>query len=385
MDTLPVGTHFEDRTIGHAHQANGSTEVTSRSDISYVAHNPNTQPKRALCVLIPAKDEALVIGKTIESIFSAGVSETDIYLIDDGSLDSTGLIALQFGINVLRNTVNLGKAMGVRAAAEHFGLTHAYAYIAMMDADTLVHKDYFQAVMDTFKANPSAAAVCGRPQSRPHNWITAYRCWEYYMTHFVYRGGQSNMGVIMVAPGCAATYRSDVFARLDWNNDTRVEDMDVTIQVHRHKMGQIIYAPRAVVYTQDPRTIRDFAKQILRWHSGTWQVGTKYRMLSGCSNIDLEFKLLMGEGLIFSMIFLAAPLWSVIWPTATVMALVVDALVIMAVSLAAAISDKRADVFLYSPLFIFLRIIYCSVFLYSFWNVIVRKQKMQGWLAVQRY
>jgi len=337
-----------------------------------------------LCVLIPAKDEELVIGTTIESILSAGMAAKDVYLVDDGSSDNTGLIARSLGVDVLRNAVNVGKALSVQAATKHFDLVNRYKYIAMMDADTLVNRDYFVAVLNRFMANPTAAAVCGRPESRPHNWITAYRCWEYYMTHCVYRGGQSNMGVIMVAPGCAATYRSHTFAQLDWNNDTRVEDMDVTIQVHRKALGRILYEPKAIVYTQDPSSIRDFVKQILRWHGGTWQVGRKYKMLSGVSKIDWEFKLLMGEGLIFSIVFLASPIWTVLWPRAA-LALVIDAILIIAVSLAAAISDNRKDVFLYSPMFLFLRIIYCSIFVYSFWNVIIRKNHLQGWLSVKRY
>ncbi len=336
-----------------------------------------------ICVLLPAKDESPVIRQTINSILAAGLSPEDIYLVDDGSSDNTGAMALSYGVNVLRSPVNVGKATSVKTALWYFNLAKEYQYIAMMDADTLVDKDYFTAVRNKF-TSPDIAVVCGRPLSWRHNWITAYRCWEYYLTHFIYRGGQSNMGVIMVAPGCAATYRSDVFVQLDWSNDTRVEDMDATIQVHRKKLGAICYEPKAVVYTQDPNTIQDFIKQIRRWHGGTWQVVKKYKMFSGTSKIDWEFKLMMGEGVLFSLLFLAAPLWTVLWP-GMVIILVLDVALIVATAAAAAIGDRRIDVLLYSPLFIFLRIIYCSIFLYTFWNVIVQRKQLHGWLKVKRY
>ena len=89
-----------------------------------------------------------------------------------------------------------------------------------------------------------------------------------------------------------------------WSSDTIVEDMDCTIQVHRKKLGRIIYQKRAIVSTQDPRTIRDYIKQMYRWHSGAWQVGLKYEMLTGLNKIDLEYKLLMGEGIVFATLFL---------------------------------------------------------------------------------
>ena len=160
------------------------------------------------------------------------------------------------------------------------------------------------------------AVVCGRAKSTPHNWLTAYRCLAYWISHSVYKDGQSNMGVITVTPGCAAAFRSDAFAQLEWNSDTIVEDMDCTIQVHRKKLGKIIYQKRAVVSTQDPRTIRDYTKQMYRWHTGAWQVGMKYGMLTGLSKIDLEYKLLMGEGVIFATLFLLLPVWLVIFPQA---------------------------------------------------------------------
>lgn len=339
----------------------------------------------SICVLIPAKDERLVIGATIKSILGAGMSVKDIYVVDDGSSDGTGDIARSLGVSVLRNEVNVGKALSVKAAVKHFDLTNRYKFISMMDSDTLTHREYFSAMEAKFASNPTPAVVCGHPQSRPHNWVTAYRCFEYFMTHFVFRGGQANMGVVLVAPGCAATYRSDVFAKLDWSNDTRVEDMDVTIQVHRKHLGRIVYAPKAIVYTQDPQTVTDFTKQILRWHGGTWQVGKKYKMLQGLQRVDWEYKFMMIEGIIISAIFLSLPLWAIFWPKAIEAGLLMDFGILFVTSLAAAITDKRWDVLLCSPAFLLMRMIYCFVFLYAFVSVMLLKRPMHGWLSVKRY
>src|SRR5438132_5552944 len=94
----------------------------------------------------------------------------------------------------------------------------------------------------------------------PHNSLTAYRCLAYWMSHAIYKSGQNNMGVITVTPGCASSFRSDAFSQLDWNTDTIVEDMDCTIQIHRKKLGKIIFQREAIVSTQDPRTLRDYVK-----------------------------------------------------------------------------------------------------------------------------
>jgi len=65
---------------------------------------------KRLCVLLPAKDEAVGIAKTLKSILRAGVLPCDIYVIDDGSRDGTGDIARSFNVNVVTNPKNIGKA-----------------------------------------------------------------------------------------------------------------------------------------------------------------------------------------------------------------------------------------------------------------------------------
>jgi biofilm PGA synthesis N-glycosyltransferase PgaC len=337
-----------------------------------------------LCVLLPAKDECLGISKTLKSILRAHITPRDIYVIDDGSSDGTGDIAHSYGVNVIRNPKNIGKAMALSRGAREFGLVDRYDYICLMDADTEVCQGYFDVVKRAF-SDPSVAAVCGRAKSTPHNWLTAYRCLAYWMSHAIYKGGQSNMGVITVTPGCASSFRAGVFSCLDWNTDTIVEDMDCTIQIHRKKLGRILYQRDAVVSTQDPRTLRDYIKQIYRWDTGTWQVGQKYSMVFGLNKIDWEYKLLMGEGLIFSALYLLLPVVLLVRPIVAIYGASLDFLVLVVLAFVCAIRERRTDVILALPSYEVLRFVDCSVFLYSFWKTVIRRKQVRGWFAVKRY
>jgi biofilm PGA synthesis N-glycosyltransferase PgaC len=334
--------------------------------------------------MLPAKDEAVGIGRTLRSILRAGLLPADVYVIDDGSSDGTGEIARSFSVNVARNEKNIGKAHSLARLASASDLVRRYDYVCLMDADTQVSENYFQSVRESL-GEPDVAVVCGRAKSTPHNWLTAYRCLAYWISHAVYKDGQSNMGVITVTPGCAAAFRSDAFAQLDWSNDTIVEDMDCTIQVHRKKLGKIVYQKHAVVSTQDPRTLRDYVKQMYRWHTGAWQVGRKYGMLTGLSKIDLEYKLLMGEGVIFATLFLLLPVWLLFFPRLAFYGVGMDMIVLVILSMICAVCDRRTDVFIYSPMYPLLRFVDCSVFLYSFWKVVVQKKQVRSWFAVKRY
>lgn len=339
---------------------------------------------KRLCVVLPAKDERLGIHKSLKSILNAGVLPLDVYVIDDGSSDGTGDIARSLDVNVLRNPKNIGKANSLAKIASAWDLTRRYDYICLMDADTEVCNSYFRVIRQTFR-DPQVATVCGRAKSAPHNWLTAYRCLAYWMSHSVYKAGQSNMGVITVTPGCASSFRADVFGQLEWTHDTIVEDMDCTIQIHRKKLGKIVYQPQAIVSTQDPRTLRDYVKQMYRWHTGAWQVGQKYAMLTGLSKIDWEYKLLMGEGLCFAILLVSFPLWLSLYPRFALYAVGADLAALMMLSLVCSISDSRADVFISSPLYGLMRFVDCSVLLYTFWKVVIRKKRVSGWFAVKRY
>src|ERR1700746_97566 len=110
----------------------------------------------SLCVLIPARNEAIGIGVTIKKLLEAGLAASDIYVIDDGSTDGTGDIALGMGANVLRNEKNLGKATAVRKATTHFSLEQRYDFLSLMDADTRVNSVYFETLEARFLGQPHA-------------------------------------------------------------------------------------------------------------------------------------------------------------------------------------------------------------------------------------
>jgi poly-beta-1,6-N-acetyl-D-glucosamine synthase len=346
------------------------------------------QPVSALrmCVVIPAKDERLGIGKTVRSVLAAGAPSEDVYVIDDGSRDDTGDIARSCGVNVMRNETNIGKAGSIQRVACTWNLTENYDVVCLMDADTEVSRNYFQACTAAF-SDPKVAAVCGRALSVPHNWLTAYRSLAYWISHAIYKGGQSVLGVVTVVPGCAASFRASVFAQLEWSKDTLVEDMDCTIQIHRKRLGKIVYQPEAHVFTQDPSNLHGYIKQMYRWDVGAWQVGRKYGMTAGLSRsrIDLEYKLLMGEGTLFATLIMLTPLWLVLFPLWVGRLVVGEIAFQVLLATTCAFCDRRTDVLVSCLVFPFIRLVDCGVFLTAFWCVMVRRQQIHTWFAVKRY
>ncbi|HZL93103.1 MAG TPA: glycosyltransferase family 2 protein [Vicinamibacterales bacterium] len=342
--------------------------------------------RSGVCVVIPARNEETLIGRCVASVLDAGLDAARVYAIDDASTDRTGEVLRGFaGVNVLRNEPRRGKAGSLRHAIEHFGLVERYAFVAILDADSHVAPGYFDAVVKAFTDDPEAVLVCGAPRGQAHNYLTASRTLDYALCLWMYRKGQDRLGVITVAPGCASTYRSAVLDSLDWDGGTLVEDMDLTVQIHRKRLGRIRYAVNAVVYTQDPRRLREYVGQLTRWYSGTWQVMRLHRLPLGRQRLDAEFALLIAEGLFYSVMVLALPVLASLWPTATLRWLLLDQGISALAAVACAWHLRRVDVLLWFPTFAPLRVIGCVVWLRTFWLEVVRRQTLRTWFSVARY
>jgi cellulose synthase/poly-beta-1,6-N-acetylglucosamine synthase-like glycosyltransferase len=338
-----------------------------------------------LCALLPGKNESLVIARTIKSIGDAHVSAKDIYVVDDGSSDNTGEIARALGVNVLTNSVNVGKAESITLANLEFHLDDRYDVICLMDADSIVDEDYYDKVAEAFLTKPDVAVVSANTKSIKYNWLTAYRAMVYAMSNWVYKQGQSSMGVITVVPGFAANYSARAFKHLTWDSDTVTEDMDTTIQVHKKKLGSIVYCEHADTYTQDPGTLKDYIKQIYRWYTGAWQVGKKHKCFFGTDKIDIEYTFIMLESLIFSVFYMLIPVWMWFWPKRVIIAVLLEYFAMIMWTSVTAVATKRWDILRYSPMFIIVRAVDCFVMCKSFINTMVLQKQERAWNAVARY
>ncbi|MDP3963445.1 MAG: glycosyltransferase family 2 protein [bacterium] len=337
-----------------------------------------------IAVLIPAFNEELLIEQTILSLVAAGVKKEDIYVVDDGSEDDTAAMALRCGVIVSSNPSNIGKSASITRALREFGLLSRYTHVSFLDADTRVDSKYFKTVRQRIKSDPSVGVICGHPKSIAHNYLTAYRAFSYFLMDMIYKPAQSKLRSVMVVPGCAATYSVGALKKIAWTADTRAEDMDATVQALLAN-EKIVYVSDAIVYTQDPSTIRDYIGQVgRRWYKGSWQIMRKHGLLwrGWLKILNWECRLIFLEPFaylgIFYWVYTRNP-ERMLWAT------VQGLLIIMAVAAYAAIRERRADIFLWSFLFPVLRILDYALFLGASWNLVKGGDGRHSWYCIPRY
>jgi len=189
-------------------------------------------------------------------------------------------------------------------AIKKFEIEARYQWLHVADADSVFSPDYFRTYRKKL-SNRYVVAV-GFVQSLRGNWICTYRSLTYTYSQHFYRRVQSYLGMISVFPGPITSFRTDIISKLDFTAKTMTEDFDITLQVHRKKLGRIVFIPNAINYTQDPQTLRDFWKQNQRWQRGFFLGVKKYRIGLRAQRIDISlgFQMLQTVLFFFQLLFL---------------------------------------------------------------------------------
>lgn len=337
---------------------------------------PTKKRKHKLALVIPAHNEELVIASTISSAIEAGQSKRDIYVVDDASSDNTAHIAAQLlGNHNVLPVSHSGKAGAIKKAVKFYNLVNRYDWIHIADADGTFASTYFKIFRQKLK--PEYAAACGHVQSLPGGWISKYRTFEYTIGLEIMRRLQSWLGTITVIPGPTSCFRSDIFDQLEIDHTSLTEDFDLTVQIHRKKLGKIAYFPQAKSFTQDPKDFQDFKAQVSRWYRGFWQGVRKHRLTLRRQRIDAYMLFMMLETLVFSAELLAMLLIAILSPmggSALAIYVIFDIALMFTWSVFAASLNRRWDILAAFPLFYVLRFTNLYLFYKTYFEVILLKR-----------
>lgn len=91
--------------------------------------------RKELLVIIPAYNEEKTIGRLLDSLEDAKVTEwADILVMNDASGDDTGKLVRSRGYRVVTHIFNLGYGSGLQLGYKYAARNH-YKYVIQMDAD----------------------------------------------------------------------------------------------------------------------------------------------------------------------------------------------------------------------------------------------------------
>ncbi len=346
--------------------------------------------KRKLALIIPAHNEELVIESTIRSALAAGLDSRDIYVVSDASTDNTVELARAL---IMKSHVlpapRGGKAGAIKRAIDHYRLAERYLWVHIADADGNFKSDYFSILQGSLDESRFVAAT-GHVQSLPGCWVSQYRLYEYTIGLEIVKRIQAWLGTITVIPGATACISTAILKDLDFLTHSLTEDFDITLQIHRKKLGKIAYIPSAKCYTQDPANYHDYKNQIRRWYRGFWQGVVRHRVGLRPRRLDAYVNFILAETFVFAAEILALPFIIAFAPHPAFTAasiFVGDLLVFLSFVVFAAALNKRWDILEPFPLFYLLRFTNLYIFMAAFVEVVLLKRFKSikpGWETASR-
>jgi glycosyltransferase involved in cell wall biosynthesis len=141
-------------------------------------------PLRRVSVVIPARDEARTIGRTLEAVFaqeSPGI-ELEVLVVDDGSEDATAEVASGAGARVLR--LDRRYRGGSPGAARNRGAAAATGDpVVFLDADCAPAPGWLDALLD---AHDRGEVVVGGALDAPPGLPATARCDHYCGSYHVH-------------------------------------------------------------------------------------------------------------------------------------------------------------------------------------------------------
>ncbi len=331
-------------------------------------------------ILIPCYNEELTIERCVLSCLSQSQPADQIVVVDDCSTDKSAEILKKYAKQV--TVVRTPKNTRNKSSAQEYGMGFITGDIVIMtDGDTIMHEDFVKEIVLGFDS-PQVGAVSGMVRSMKYNWLTRCRAFEYVISNHIHKLSQSYLGVMMVIPGAAGAFRTDIFRKyLTFDHDTLTEDLDFTYKLHKHGF-HINYTRKALVLTQDPATLHSYINQMRRWFGGGWQNLLKHRgTVIERPQHAMELSLLYIEGLIFSVLLFLTPLISI---HITFIFLIPSLLLTFAFAAYAAYKDKRADLLLAPIPYLFLSYVNAYIFIEQFVKVVILRKNTLIWFKPQR-
>jgi len=280
-------------------------------------------------ILIAAYQEEAAIADTLQTIATEHYpGPVEVLVLNDGSTDRTAEVAaraikrLDFPANtdvrLIDFPVNRGKA-----AVLNDGLAEArYELVVTIDGDSRLNRDALTAIVERLMSDPdNTQAVAGAVLVRNSraNLLTRAQEWDYFLGIAAVKRMQSLYQGTLVAQGAFSIYRKQALIEAGGWPDTVGEDIVLSWAL-LSKGYRIGYAEDAIVWTNAPTELKQFARQRQRWARGLIEALNEHQSLIFKPRLTQMFiwwnLLFMPLDFAYSLIFIpgvVAALFGIFW------------------------------------------------------------------------
>lgn len=200
-------------------------------------------------IIVPALNESKVISKVLEGLPRSlkDVSQIDVLVVDDGSVDDTYEIAKKAGVNVVKHVINRGLGAAIKTGLS-WAATHDADIAVTFDADGQHDPADIPKIIEPILKNSADLVVGSRFRERQNipfdrlvlNWLA----------------NLATMGVFGVfstdSQSGLRAFSKKAIELIDYQADRMEFSSEILVEAKRHNL-KIKEVPISAIYTQYSR------------------------------------------------------------------------------------------------------------------------------------
>lgn len=263
---------------------------------------PERPAKHRLAAVIPARNEAAVIGKLVESLMAQDYPRElfDVYVVPNNSQDDTEAVALAAGATILRVDGPVrAKGDVLRGAFAQLSATGRYDAYCVFDADNLADRGFFRAVNNALEAGWQVGQGYRDTKNPFDSWVSGSLAAFYWFLSRFYNESRWRLGMSCHLNGTGTMVSDAVIRRFGWDTHTLTEDQEFTALCALNGV-KIAWMPNARVYDEQTNHFWTSCVQRRRWTAGSMQCLRRYlpRLLKKHSAATLDMSMLFTGNLL---------------------------------------------------------------------------------------
>lgn len=277
--------------------------------------------QKKFAVVIPARNEELVIGNLIQSLNNQDYPKDkyDVFVLPNNCDDNTEEVAKNNNAQIIscRNIITKSKGDVLRYAFKTLEDDDYDAYL-IFDADNIVHPDFIKEMNDTLVSGYRVAQGYRDSKNPKDSWISSSHSLHYIIQNYFMNRARNNINRSCFVNGTGFMISKDYLKENGYNSLTITEDIELNVNCGLNN-ERIAFVESAVTYDEQPITFEVSWKQRKRWSVGTLQCLKSY-----WNKIIKDILKNKNFGSIESIMFLTAPLVQLIGTFNIVLQVAVD-------------------------------------------------------------
>jgi len=231
--------------------------------------------KSRFVILIPAHDEEMGIGSSLNSIGQLDYPRThyQVVVVADRCTDGTATVARKMGAQCFeRSEGQAGKGAALAWGIEQARTTKIpFDAVVIVDADTVVDRNLLSAFNEKLQSGHEVQQgynYLSNPWSSPFTRIIAVTS---TLRNGRYYTGKTVLGIPGMLTGTGMCISADVLNRHGWSAFSVGEDWEFSVQLLL--AGDVIhFNPLARAFARESQGLKQASRQRLRWASGRYAI-----------------------------------------------------------------------------------------------------------------